>query len=139
MRSISLALLLYVPLGIASDADVISQFGMLGLQAIDCAAPAGPSNPHLIYAVSPQGNVMRTLKMKPDLDGTFPLRNLRMSGPNVMQWEETGRTGEVTVSVVKMDGKFRSWRSVKADGTVLIADGKFTGSGASTVAFERCP
>ena len=42
-----------------------------------------------------------------------------------MQFDETGRQSELTITVAKIDGKFRSWRSVRANGEVLIADGKF--------------
>ena len=76
--------------------------------------------------------------MIPDLDGTFPIRNLRMLGPDTMQHDETGRQSELTITVAKVAGKFRSWRSVRADGTVLIADGKFPKTGSPTIAFEKC-
>ena len=126
------------PAASASDGDVLKQFGMLGRQAVDCAAPASGSNPHLIFSVSPQGKVTRTLKMDPELDGTFPIRNLRMVGPDTLQFDETARRSEYTIAVVKIGGKFRSWRSVRADGTILIADGKFPKTGAPTLAFTKC-
>ena len=144
MRSFSLALLaLLVLLGIApadaaSDRDVLKQFGMLGRIAVNCNAPHSSNNPHLIYAVSPQGKLTRTLKMTPDLDGTFPMHNVRLLTPNLIQHQETGRQSELTITVAKIDGKFRSWRSVRADGTVLIADGKFPKTGSPTIAFEKC-
>jgi hypothetical protein len=56
----------------------------------------------------------------------------------MLQHDETGRQSELTITVLKIDGKFRSWRSVRADGTVLIADGKFPSSGAPTIVFEKC-
>ena len=60
--------------------------------------------------------------MTPELDGTFPVRNLRMLGPETMQFDETGRQSElITVTVARINGKFRSWHSVRANGTVLIA------------------
>ena len=86
----------------------------------------------MIYGVSPQGQLTRTLRMTPDLDGTFAMRNLRMLGPETMQFDETGRQSELTITVAKIAGKFRSWRSVRADGTFLIADGKFASSGNPT-------
>ncbi len=142
MRSVGLALLalLGLPIGpaTASDADVLRQFGMLGRIAVDCKAPHSQVNPHLIYAVSPQGQLMRTLKMIPDLDGSFPMRNVRIIAPDMLQHDETGRQSELTITVVKIGGKFRSWRSVRADGTVLIADGKFPSTGAPTIVFEKC-
>ena len=143
MRSLSLALLAFLGLVgssaiAASDADILRQFGMLGRIAVDCNAPYSTSNPHLIYAISPQGGLTRTLKMSPDLDGSFPMRNVHMLGPDLLQDDETGRQSELTITVAKMSGKFRSWRSVRADGTVLIADGKFASSGKPTIAFEKC-
>ena len=127
------------PADAASDRDILKQFGMLGRQAIDCTAPYSRSNPHVIYSVSPQGNVTRTLKMDPSLDGTFPMRNLRLLAPDRLQFEETGRRAEFIVTLVKIGGKFRSWQSVQADGKVLIQDGKFLSSGSPTIAFEKCP
>jgi hypothetical protein len=126
------------PAAQAADADVLRQFGMQGRQAIDCSRPYSQENPHVIYGVSPQGAITRTLRMTPDLDGTFPMRNLRMLSPTTMQFDETGRQSELTITVAKIDGKFRSWRSVRASGEVLIADGKFASSGNPTQAFEKC-
>src|SRR5258706_15155668 len=113
LRSISLALFVLLaligvaPPAAASDSDVLRQFGMLGHVAIDCAAPASASNPHQFYAVSPQGKVTRTLRMQePDLDGTFPMRNVRLLRPDLLQYEETGRQSELTITSAKMAGKF---------------------------------
>ena len=141
MRSFSLALLALGLLGspaIAADADVMRQFGMLGRIAVDCNAPHSVSNPHLIYAVSQQGRVTRTLKMTPELDGTFPMRNVRLLMPDLLQHEETGRNSQLTITVKKIDGKYRSWHSMRADGTVLIADGKFPKTGSPTIIFNKC-
>src|SRR5262245_46791251 len=112
----AMAALLGIPAAQAADADVLRKFGMQGRQAVDCSKPHSQQNPHLIFAVSPQGQLTRTLRMMPELDGTFPIRNLRMVGANSMQWDETGRQSELTVTVVKIDGRFRSWRSVRANG-----------------------
>ena len=126
------------PSNAGPDDEALRKFGMLGRLAVDCTAPAGPNNPHLIYAVSPQGKLTRTLKMTPELDGTFPMRNVRLLTPGLMQHEETGRQSEMTITVARIAGKFRSWHSIRRDGTVLIAEGKFPKSGAPTLAFEKC-
>ena len=137
-----LTLFCNIPLARASDADVIRKFGILGRQALNCAAPYSADNPHMIYAVSAQGEITRTLQMKPELDGTFAMRNLRMASPDLMQYDETGRSSDLAISVAKVAGKFRAWRSVRSTGPekgkVLIADGKFAKSGTPTPAFERC-
>jgi hypothetical protein len=124
------------PRAAASDADILMQFGMLGRIAVNCAAPASSSNPHVIFASSPQGGVTRTLKMNsPNVDGTFPLRNLRLLAPHWLQYEETNR---MTTTVTKTEGgKFRPWSSVRSDGTVGIKDGKLS-DGSPTLEFEVC-
>jgi hypothetical protein len=146
MRPISFALLVLLtlfstaPADAASDGDVLKQFGMFGRLAVNCAAPASSSNPYLFYLVSPLGKVTYTLKMmEPRLDGTFPMRNLRRLAPDRLQYQQTGRQSELTITVAKTAGKFHSWSSVRADGTVLIADGKFPKTGSPTIVFERCP
>ncbi len=143
MHRIGLGLVVLVTLlGIlpaaAADGDVLRRFGMHGRLAVDCAAPASSTNPHLVYAVSPQGQVTRTLRMDPSLDGTFPMRNLRLLAPDRLQYEETGRRAEFVITVARIGGRYRSWQSVQGDGKVLIQDGKFPESGAPTLAFEVC-
>jgi hypothetical protein len=123
----------------ARDADALRQFGMQGHLAIECSKPQSKTNPHVVYGISAQGQVTRTLRMGPDAGGTFPMRNLRLLRPNLLQYDETGRRSEeFTVTIAKIDGKFRSWHSVQANGTVLINEGKFSGSGSPTPAFAKC-
>lgn len=132
------ALLLGPSQAIASDADVLRQFGMVGVLAVKCGEPASTQNPYLTYAVSTGGKVTRSLKMSPDIDGVFALSNLRLEGADMLLFDDEGRGKGIAVSMARINGRFRSWRSVEADGTVLIADGKFTGSGKATPAFELC-
>jgi hypothetical protein len=142
VRSFGLALLMYLALpslapAARSDADAVKRFGMLGRLAVDCAVPYSESNPYQIYDVSPKGSVTRILKT-PTLDATLPLRKVRILGSDQLQFEETGRKSVLTVTIVKIEGKFRNWNSIQADGTVLIADGKFSDSGRPTIAFNFC-
>ena len=142
MRSLTLALVALSTLlgsqATASDVDVLRKFGLFGRIAVDCNAPHSINNPHLIYAVSSQGRLTRTLKMTPELDGSFPMRNVRLLAPDRLQHDETGKQTDLTITIAKIGGKFRSWRSVRADGTVLIADGKFPKTGAPTIVFQKC-
>ena len=144
MRHICLALVALStifgsPADAASDGDVLKQFGMLGTFAVTCAAPPSQSNPYLIYSVSPQGVVTYTLNMmNTDLDGTERIHNLRLLAPDRLQHDRVGRQYNTTITVVKIAGKIRSWRSVRADGTVLIQDGTFVNGGSPTQSFEKC-
>src|SRR5262249_4576526 len=143
MRNVSLVLLVLLA-GCAaaptatSDADVARQFGMLGEQALDCSAPPSPSNPHGIYSATPTGGGTRTLRMRPELDGTFPMRNLRLAGANQLAFEESSRGSEFAITVAKIDGRFRSWRSVRDGSQVLVDAGMIVGSGSPTLAFTLC-
>ncbi len=144
MRHISFALVALFavfagPAGAASDASVLRKFGMLGRYAVNCANVPATSNPHLIYAISPKGAVTRTLEMaEPDLDGTFVMRKLRLLAPDRLQYKETGRELGYTITFARMGSKFRSWKSVRSDGEVIIQDGKFRTSGSPTLVFEPC-
>ena len=142
MRSMGLAMLAYLALlGSApagpSDADVVKRFGMLGKLAVDCTVPYSESNPYQIYDVSPKGTLTRILK-SPTLGAALPLRKVRLLSQDQLQFEETGRRSVLTVTIVKIEGKFRNWNSIQADGTVLIADGRFSDSGRPTITFTFC-
>jgi hypothetical protein len=137
--AINLALAGLAPATAASDADALRRFGMLGRLAVDCSAPHSQSNPHQVYAVSPSGAVTRSMRMdNPALDATLPLRNVRMLTSDLLQFEELGRASTLTVSIIKIDGRFRNWNSTQANGVALIVDGKFTDSGRPTTAFTFC-
>jgi hypothetical protein len=148
MRSIGFACLMSLMMlgatreAAASDADVIRGFGMVGRVAISCAGSPDASNPHMIYAISGAGAVTRTLRMDPSMNSQFVMQNLRLVGPDVLQYDETGGASAFTVSVLKQpDGSFRAWRSVRTSGPnkgeVLIENGKFKG-GTPTQAFMLC-
>ncbi len=144
MRSLGVALLAFVALfgsapADASDRDEMRRFGIYGKLAVDCAKPASSSNPHLFFAVSRDGKATRTLKMAdPELDAVLPIRNVRIIAPDRLQYDETGRQSELVIVIAKEGNKFRSWNSTRADGTVLVKDGKFPSSGSPTIAFTAC-
>ena len=141
--ALSLALPVMADSAVAADADVIRDFGILGRNAIDCAAPFGRENPYVIYAITPTGEVTRTLKMVAGAAGTFVIRNLRTASQNTLQYDETGTTSMFAITLIKQnDGTLRSWRSVQTSGSgkveILIEDGKFKSSGRDTPAFNFC-
>ena len=147
MRILALALtalftLLASPIASAGDADVLREFGMLGTLALDCSTPFSDTKSYVTFAATPQGGVTRTYRRNESLNATLAIRNVHMAGPNLLEYEETGRQSELRTDVAKMDGKFRSWRSVRTsgpdNGKVLIADGKFTDDGRPTPAFTFC-
>ena len=120
-----------------TDADVLRRFGIFGRLALNCGAPFSSSNPQQIYALSPGGSVTRTLRLERG-DATLTLRNVRMLTSDMLRFEELGRQSVLTVTIVKIDGKFRNWDSTQADGIARIDDGRFSDSGKPTVTFNYC-
>ena len=132
MRSFSLVVLGFlVPLAsaAASDADVLKQFGMLEHLAVDCTAPDSDRNPHFMISVSPQGKITYNIVQGRSRENRT-MHNLRLLTPELLQHESAAVTGgtiaSVTGTIAKIDGKFRVWRLVGADGTIYVEDGKTT-------------
>src|SRR5262245_33286408 len=101
---LGLSILLGGPAAMAADADVLRQFGIEGRQALDCSKPRGKNNPHIVFAVSSQGQVTRALRMDSELDVTYALHNLRIVGQDSMQFEEITQQAVLTITVAKIGG-----------------------------------
>ena len=147
MRIFGVALITFVALlastaAGASDLEVLRGFGVLGTLAVDCSAPYSESNPYMTYAVTPQGQATRTLRQSDTMNATLAIRYVHMAGPDLLEYDETGRSSELTETLAKIAGKFRPWRTVRTSGpekgAVLIGDGKFTSNGNATLTFTFC-
>lgn len=139
-----LAALLVLTLGAgaahAGDADVMRAFGLMGNSAADCAAPAGRTNPHILFADTGSG-VTRTLKMGlPQLDGTFSVRNARRIDDThlALEIEDLTKTFAKVV-IAKSGNEWHTERSEELNGDLLIKDGRFAGSGGLVPRFRMCP
>ena len=123
MRSSSAILFAFlIPLASAdaSDGDILKRFGMLGNLAVDCAAPHAYGNPHFTISLSPQGTITYTILQGRSRESRT-MRNLRLLTPELLQYESDG-----TVTIAKIEGKFRIWRFVGTDGTIYVENGKTT-------------
>jgi hypothetical protein len=121
----------------SSNADALRHFGMLGHTAVDCNGPPSIANPHQTFAVDASGAASRTLLMNVKGDGTFPVWNIAILGPDRLQYEERSNGLAFKITVVKIGKRFRSWESVTSDGLVLIRDGKLS-NGRDALSFELC-
>jgi hypothetical protein len=124
----------------AGDADVMRAFTLLGNFAVDCATPAGPKNPYIVFADSGT-RVTRTLKMGlPQLDGTFGVRAARRIDEQHIAIEIEDATHAFAKVVIAMENNvWHTERSEELNGDVLIKDGLFTGSGGPVPRFQHCP
>jgi len=124
----------------AGDADVMRAFGLLGNSAADCAAPAGRTNPYVLFADTGSG-VTRTLKMGlPQLDGTFGVRNAQRIDDTHLALEIEDSTRTFAKVVIEKSGNvWHTERSEELNGDLLIKDGRFAGSGGLVPRFQMCP
>ena len=122
----------------ADDADAARKYRLLGDYAVDCALQPSKTNPHLRYAATGPNTVSRTLRMTPELDGTFSVSNVTSTGPDSVQYREAARQEAVIVSVRLAGNTLRSWHSITVTGKTYIKDGKFVSSGGDTPTFTRC-
>ena len=128
---------------LASDADVLKRFGILGTLALDCDQAVSQSNPYLVFAVDAAGQATRTLKTGGTaIDATLKMRNVSLVRADLLVYDETGRSSELRVSFAKSDGKYRGWHTVRTsgaeNGTVLIDNGVSKISGKPTPSFTFC-
>lgn len=139
---LALALTSLAQIAWASDADVAQQFGLLGSWAADCTQPAAPGNPFQVFALAPDGSILRTLNMGDGnaLNGASSLHNLRLVGDDKMAatWVRASDGAVTTTTAQRSGNKNRGWESVTADGTAVIQNGLFTNSGKPTPWFEKC-
>lgn len=63
--------------------------------------------------------------------------NVVILAPDRLQYEERSGGKNFTVTIMKIDGRFRSWHSVGSDGNVFIRNGKLR-NGRDTSSFELC-
>jgi hypothetical protein len=121
--------------------DAVRKFGILGTWAVDCSRPRSSTNPYQTYAIGTPYPT-RTLAMETKgLDGVFDMRKVRLAGSNRLAYTDVKQGGadkhfDVVLEIV--NGRMRSLSSVANDGEVIIKDGKFVGSGAPTLVFQRC-
>ena len=118
-------------------AAALSKNGLIGQWAMDCGQGFGLHNPYLIYAVAGGGVPTEQLLIDGKRNRTTPLQDIAELAGGFVKWTEKADEGLATI-VTKVEGRrLKTWRSVHADGTVLVSDGHFSG-GAEVPLFSRC-
>ena len=126
-----------------SPRQVLSDFGMLGTWATDCSQPSGKYNFYAIYSGMSNGNVMRTYYNTPDRKkpyNQYVLTRAILLPSNLLSYQQEGTVNKDRIDVVlRRDGnRYQVWSSVRADGTVLVKEGKYPDDGAESPWQERC-
>ena len=139
MRVAVLACMTVTLLATSAAADAISDFGLTGEWAVDCAKPPALDNPHMTFTTSADGQPLRALRMNSAFDGTFDMKDAKLLGTDRLTYVVTDKFGTYTIVIGKTGDQWRSLESTRhSDGQVLIRDGKIVDPGRPTPLFTRC-
>jgi len=121
-----------------SDVDALIEFDLLGAWAVDCAKPPSRANLHVAFAIRNR-TPTRTVRANGSSE-TMVMRNLRITAPDRLVYYLGGASKESSYNmmVAKIGEEIRSHETVRADGAVIIKNGKFVASGEPTRLFQRC-
>ena len=142
MRTVHLGVALIVlsaaPALASSDSDAFDRAGILGTWAEDCSKPPSADNYHLIYRAASDGSVSEVQRTTGD--DARKIRNVQILSDDWLAYSYFNSKDDNKYSIVtrKQGNRKKSWWSARHDGTALIMNGKFTGSGQDVPWFEKC-
>lgn len=120
---------------------VFQDNGLIGAFAHDCSKRPSPDNIYTVYSLEPRGvrRVYYDRQGKQSGDAHI-ISALLMSGGQVVYQQELvdKRRTHMTVVLMKAGDGIRVWRSQRADGAVLVQDGKILANNKATVWQFRC-
>lgn len=107
-----------------SDHRLLSELGVYGEWAENCALPAGKDNAHLFFLPPSRGRAPAKALKLPGKVIFYEIRKVRKLSNQRVRWIET-RNGApyVDLVVIVRDNRMRGVQSVGRDGTVYIEDG----------------
>jgi len=121
-----------------SPAAMFAKHGLIGTFAQECTAPTR-QNGHIVHRANSAGQVDRhVLVGDPAPAAAATIDSVTEQGAR-LQVSQVGAGGRITYVMEVDRDRFRTVESKQADGTVLIADGRFTNSNAPTQWLTKCP
>jgi len=122
-----------------SPAEMFAKHNLIGTFAQPCGVPPSHQNPHVVHRANSAGLVDRhVLAGDPSPAAAAVIDSVTEQGAR-LQVSQVGAGGRITYVMEVDRDRFRSVESKQADGTVLIADGRFAGSNAPTPWLVKCP
>lgn len=142
-RSLASVLVLAASASLAAAQSVqntLTDSGLLGRWAPNCAAPASNGNIHSIYVVEPSGQAAMLQQSGPDKPTTrTPILAVKRIPPDRVEYEVVYEDGiRIRVVLVVTERSIKAWYSQQSTGQVLIENGRFTGNGQETPVRARC-
>jgi hypothetical protein len=120
--------------------NTLTDSGLLGRWAPDCAAAASNRNIHSIYVVEPSGQAAMIQESGPGKPPTrTPIVAVRRIPPDRVEYEVIYDDGaRIRVVLIVTERQIRAWHSQQSTGEVLIENGRFRGNGQETPVRIRC-
>jgi len=121
----------------ANDSDTFRELAMFGEWTPDCRLPPTPTNQHVLFTPSDNGEVRSLLR-----NGTreFPgtIRNVKIVSTTRVSWRATVNGTTADVIIERNGSRYRSLESVRSDGKILVKNGFMVEPGFGAPWFETC-
>ena len=119
----------------------MSDFGLLGVWAPDCSKPTAVDNQRATYkATSANSASLVYVAGEKYNDNAYTISGARFLDAATIELNEEFLTdhSQMVVTVVKANGRIRTFASREVNGSVLIRDGVVTSTGRPTNWLSRC-
>jgi tetratricopeptide (TPR) repeat protein len=121
----------------ANDSDTFRELTMFGEWAMDCRLPPAPTNQHVLFAPSDNGEVRSLLRNGiREFPGT--IRNVKIISATRVGWRGTVNGTTADIIIERNGSRYRGLESVRNDGKILIKNGFVVEQGFGTLWFETC-
>src|SRR5262245_25199559 len=121
----------------ANDSDTFRQLAMFGEWAPECRLPPAPTNQHIHFTPSDNGEVtLVTRNGLREFPGTT--RNVKIISATRVGWTQTVNGTNTDVIIERNGSRYRGLESVRNDGKILIKNGFMVDFGFGSPWLEKC-
>lgn len=121
----------------ANDNDAFRELGMFGEWATDCRLPSGPTNQHIVFASSENGEVTSLTRIGiKEFQGT--IRAVKIISDTRVGWRATVNGTITDVIIERIGSRYRGLESVRSDGKALVKNGFMVEQSWGAPWLEKC-
>jgi hypothetical protein len=123
----------------ATVQEVIQNFGLIGVFAVDCSKPASAQNSYVVQRAVDAEHVQRDLMIGPAARQNFyVVDRAEVAKPNEVAISMTSEGRRLNLLLRAEPKRMRTIESAPENGAKLIADGRFVDNGAQTPWLNKC-
>jgi tetratricopeptide (TPR) repeat protein len=121
----------------ANDSDTFRELAMFGEWAPDCRLPPAPTNQHINFMPSDNGEV-RSLTSNGVREFPGIARNVKIISATRVGWRATVNGTTTDVIIERNGSRYRGLESVHSDGKILVKNGFMVEQGFGAPWLEKC-